>query len=268
MKYLWEGRDMVMKQISIALILTGSLAYAMDMDRVNALVEQIKAAKGDLTTTTKHVVNKVEKKVEEKVTTPELPKVEIVDVQQQTDSVDKSAAGTISEESLGLRKTNLYDENDVAPAPVKYTDAAPGTSKRFDRAFENAPPMIPHSVEGLLPITKNNNQCLGCHMPDVAPSMGATPIPPSHFRNFRPMTALGPNGEVLKEGHAVENTSDIKMVVRKQEKLYQGRFNCSQCHAPQAEVEPAVKNNFTPDFRSEDGKKKSNLLDTLNEGVE
>ncbi len=250
---------MVMKRISLALALAGSLAYAMDMDRVNVLVEQIKAAKGIVTTT---------KETVQKESTASVPKVEIVDVKPQTSSDKRSAAGTISEESLGLRKTNLYDENDVTPAPVKYTDAAPGTSKRFDRAYENAPPMIPHSVEGLLPITKDNNQCLGCHMPDVAPSMGATPIPPSHFRNFRPMTALGPNGEVLKEGHAVENTSDIKMVVRKQDTLYQGRFNCSQCHAPQAEVEPAVKNNFTPDFRSKDAKHKSNLLDTLNEGVE
>jgi len=178
------------------------------------------------------------------------------------------AGNTISEESLGLRKTNLYTEDNTKPVEAKYTTAAPGTSKRFDRAFENAPPMIPHSVEGLLPITKDNNQCLGCHMPDVAKSMGATPIPPSHFTNFRPQTKVGKNGEVIKEGKVVNNTSDVKVVIHKQNKLYQGRFNCSQCHAPQANVKPLVKNNFTPDYRSKDGAKKSNLLDTLNEGVD
>ncbi len=178
------------------------------------------------------------------------------------------AGNTISEESLGLRKTNLYTEDNTKPVEAKYTTAAPGTSKRFDRAYENAPPMIPHSVEGLLPITKDNNQCLGCHMPDVAKSMGATPIPPSHFTNFRPQTKVGKNGEVIKEGKVVKNTSDVKVVIHKQDKLYQGRFNCSQCHAPQANVKPLVKNNFTPDFTTKDGAKKSNLLDVINEGVE
>lgn len=178
------------------------------------------------------------------------------------------AGNSVSEESLGLRKTDLYSEDKVVPAQGKYSTAAPGTSKRFERAFENAPPMIPHSVDGLLPITKNNNACLGCHMPDVAPSMGATPIPPSHFASFRPKTTIGKGGEVIKEGKVVNNTSDIKTVMHKQDKLYQGRYNCSQCHAPQADVKPLVKNNFTPDFRKGDEKNKSNLLDVINEGVE
>ncbi len=178
------------------------------------------------------------------------------------------AGGAISEEELGLRKTNLYSEDKVAPPPVEYTKAAPGTSKKFARSYENAPPLIPHSVEGLLPITKNNNACLGCHMPDVAKSMGATPIPPSHFANFRPETKIGKNGEIIKEGKAVKNTSDIKVVVRKQNKLYQGRFNCSQCHVPQANVKPLVKNTFQPEYRKPDEKHKSNLLDVLNEGVD
>ncbi len=179
-----------------------------------------------------------------------------------------NAGGTISEESLSYRNTNLYSEDKTLPPPVEYTKAAPGTAQTFQRSFENAPPMIPHSVEGLLPITKNNNACLGCHMPDVAPSMKATPIPPSHFANFRPQTKIGASGEVIKEGKAIDNTSDIQVVVKKQNKLYQGRFNCSQCHAPQANVQPLVKNKFTPDFKSKNAAKRSNLLDTLNEGVE
>lgn len=178
------------------------------------------------------------------------------------------SGGSISEESLGLRKTNLYTEDKVKPVKCEYSKAAPGTAKRFDRAYENAPPLIPHSVEGLLPITKNNNACLGCHMPDVAPSVGATPIPPSHFVDFRPQTKLGKNGQVIKEGKVIKNTSDVKVVMHKLHKLYEGRFNCTQCHVPQANVKPLVKNTFTPDYRSKEEKKKSNLLDTLNEGVD
>jgi cytochrome c-type protein NapB len=152
-------------------------------------------------------------------------------------------------------------ENVVTPK-VKYSDAAPGTAKKIKRAFQDAPPMIPHSVEGLLPITKDNNQCLGCHMPDVAPSVGATPIPVSHFTNFRPKSSYALKGV---------NTSDgtLKHVsIKKQKELYQGRFNCTQCHAPQSEGDLAVANNFVPDYTSADGAHKSSWNGTkLMEGI-
>ncbi len=179
-----------------------------------------------------------------------------------------SADKAISEESLGLRKTDLYSESKTAPSPVKYDAPAPGAAKTLPRSYDNAPPLIPHSVEGLLPITRKNNACLGCHMPNVAKSMGATPIPPSHFVDFRPKTKLDKNGQIIKEGKKIKNTSDIKVVEHKQKTLYEGRYNCSQCHVPQANVKPLVKNNFKPDYRSPEAKKKSNLLDVLNEGVD
>ncbi len=183
-----------------------------------------------------------------------------------------SATGTVSEESLGLRKTNLYTEDNTKPDEGKYTTVAPGKAKTFDRAFENAPPMIPHSVKGLLPITKANNACLGCHMPEVAPSVKATPIPPTHFTDFRPKTVMK-GGEVIKEGKVlgrdIGNTSDIKLAkAKKLHTLYQGRFNCTQCHAPQAQIAPVVNNTFQPEFRRPDEKKRSNLLDVMNEGVD
>ncbi len=179
-----------------------------------------------------------------------------------------ASGGTISSEELSLRKADVFKESVVKPKPVEYTKAAPGTSKKFERSYENAPPLIPHSVEGLLPITKNNNSCLGCHMPNVAKSMGATPIPESHFVNFRPITKLAKDGAIVKEGKKINNTSDILTVAHKQKKLYQGRYNCSQCHVPQANVKPLVKNNFQPEFTSKDLKKKSNLLDVINQGVD
>jgi cytochrome c-type protein NapB len=160
---------------------------------------------------------------------------------------------TIDASQLSYRNNDL-SENAVTPQ-VKYSEAAPGTSKRFKRAFQDAPPMIPHSVEGLLPITKESNQCLGCHMPDVAKSMGATPIPVSHFTNFRPSSSYALKGE---------NTSDgtLKHVsIKKQKELYQGRYNCSQCHAPQANVAPLVGNNFQPVYSKPDGEFKSSWND-------
>jgi cytochrome c-type protein NapB len=174
----------------------------------------------------------------------------------------------ISEESLGLRKTDLYSEDTTVAAKTEYRKAAAGSSKRFERAFDNAPPMIPHDTEGMLPITINDNQCLGCHMPEVAPSVKATPIPKSHFTSFRPNTTIADDGAVVKEGKKVKNTSDFKTVQHELGGLNQARFNCSQCHAPQSQGNLLVENNFRPDFQSEDMKHGSSLLDTINKGVE
>ena len=178
----------------------------------------------------------------------------------------------VSERALGLRKTDLYKEDTAVGVKTDYSRPAPGTSTKFKRAYRDAPPMIPHSVEGLLPITKMNNQCLGCHLPEVAPSVGATPISPTHFTNYRPNTVMK-EGAVLKEGKVLGkelgNTSDIKLAkAQKSDTLYQGRFNCTQCHAPQSKVKTDVANTFRPDYGDNKYKAHSSLLENMNEGVE
>jgi len=172
------------------------------------------------------------------------------------------AKPTITEANLGYRGTDDLLKEDVVPPKVEYHKAAPGTSKKIARAFQDAPPMIPHDTEGMLPITKDNNQCIQCHMPDVASSMGATPIPISHFTNFRPKTAVK-GDKILKNGKAVKNTSSEKLanvsieVDKSHQKLYAGRFNCSQCHAPQATNSLVDESRFTPVYTSPDGATKS-----------
>ena len=199
-------------------------------------------------------------------------------VQNAPERISKEDLGNkdvVTESTLGLRKGDLYTEdNKELPAITDYDRPAPGASTRFERAYVNAPPMIPHSVDGLLPITKDNNQCLGCHMPETAKSMGATPIPVSHFTNYRPTTVYK-DGELVKEGKTVGrdgelgNVGDIKLAkVKKLDHLYQGRFNCSQCHAPQSKIDTDVANTFKPDGLTDDLKSKSNLVDVINEGVE
>jgi cytochrome c-type protein NapB len=186
---------------------------------------------------------------------------------------DLTGKKEVAEVELGLRKTALGQEDTAKPVDAKFDAPAPGASKKFARSYVNAPPLVPHSVEGLLPITQKNNQCLGCHMPDVAKGVGATPIPASHFTNYRPTTVYK-DGELVKEGQTVGmkgklgNTSDIKLAkVKKLDHLYQGRFNCSQCHVPQANVKPLVKNNFRPDFTDKKFKGVSNLTDVMTDGV-
>ena len=150
----------------------------------------------------------------------------------------------ISSEELSYR--NLPLDVNATPPPVEFPKAPPGQAKRFERAYENAPPMIPHSVEGLLPITKNNNACLGCHNPQVAKSVGATPVSPTHFIDFFQL---------------------IKGKVVKLNKLDPARWNCVQCHAPQANAKPLVKNTFRPDYRNPETKKKTILYKNVFEGV-
>lgn len=145
------------------------------------------------------------------------------------------------EEELGLRKVDLYSEKTVVGEPTSYSTVAAGESKMIQRSFENAPPMIPHDVEGMMDMTKDSNACTGCHLPEVAEAVKATPIPKSHFFDMRTQ-------KVLTE-------------------MSQARYNCSACHAPQSANEPLVKNEFKPEYRKANGSARSNLIDNLNEGV-
>ena len=207
-------------------------------------------------------------------------KKEIIDINakmrdaKRLDKEDLGNKKVVSELTLGLRQTDLYsEESETEGVQADYNRPAPGQSTKFERAYVNAPPMIPHSVEGLLPIKQNNNQCIGCHMPESAKAMGATPIPTSHFTNYRPTTVYK-DGELVKEGKTVGmkgqlgNVSDIKIAkAKKTDHLYQGRFNCSQCHAPQSKVDTVVGNTFQSDGLTDELKGKSNLIDVINEGV-
>ena len=193
-------------------------------------------------------------------------------VDANTKATDYAENRDYTEESLGYRNKSLYSEDGVRESipDADYHKDSAGTSKKIERAFDNAPPMIPHDVEGMLPIIKGQNRCLDCHMPENAQYIpNATPIPQSHFTNFRPKTSIGEDGRISKDGKSVDNTSD-QLVSNHYlgEKLYQGRFNCSQCHAPQADIDPLVESTFNGGFRDEAGKSGSNLLDTMNEGVE
>jgi len=178
-----------------------------------------------------------------------------------------------SEEELGLRKTTLYAEDSVKPHGTSYGTSQPFSGHKIERAFQDAPPMIPHDVTGLIPIKIGDNQCLSCHMPEYAAGSGATPIPPSHFTDFRPVTTIAPDGALEKDGHVIKNTSseelkNVSIKPTKGGKLYGGRYNCTQCHAPQDTGDLAVPNNFEPDYTDANGSSKSTWEGTkLMEGI-
>ncbi len=167
----------------------------------------------------------------------------------------------LSEEELGYRKTDIYDEDDPLGKAPKYSNNIPGTSENIDRAFENAPPLIPHTVEGQLPITIKKNLCIQCHMPEIADSLKSTSIPKSHFINYRPKHYFENN--FFKRVDTISKTSEKNL----KDKMYLGRYNCTQCHVPQAKVSVDIKNTFKAVFRNNKDSTNSNLDKNMNEGV-
>ncbi len=171
---------------------------------------------------------------------------------------------TIEDTSIGFRKVDLFSEDGVMPDRTLYSTAEAGSGKTIDRAFQDAPPMIPHTVEGMLPITISNNMCIQCHAPEVAESLGTLPYPKSHLTDFRPKHMLKGDDFVK----AVD-TSKNEVVMQETQVLAGARFNCSACHAPQSQSGQWVENNFKADFTTKDGAKRSNWVgDIILEGVD
>jgi len=130
----------------------------------------------------------------------------------------------IQADTMGLSKSSVF----VVPTPKLYHyPATPaGESKLLPRAYQGAPPQVPHDIAGFLPITAQSNLCISCH---ALPAQwgqkreqgSPTPIPPSHYTDLR-------NAPSKVTGN-----------------LIGGRFNCNQCHVPQTNAVPLVKNTFS-----------------------
>ena len=169
----------------------------------------------------------------------------------------------IDDEAIGLRKVDLLSEEKAAPDETKYGTSQPMSGYKIERAYQNAPPMIPHDVEGMLDITPQNNMCIGCHDVAVAPSMSATPIPKSHYIDFRPKHKLeGDN--FVKSADNMKNETSIKPI----DTISNARFNCNACHAPQSTGKLAVENTFESNFTRKDGKNKSTWDEVLTDDLD
>jgi len=174
-------------------------------------------------------------------------------------SCNRNKGGDIDlSESLGSAEL-MTDSSILANMPA-YSMAEAGASTNIERAFENAPPMIPHKNQLFIPITTSSNLCLTCHNPENAKNIGATPMPITHFINYRP--------EMVQEEGVYKSTVEANEVVQDElGELNMARYNCTQCHAPQADVTVDIENYFTPEFRKASGKEKSNLTENMAEGV-
>jgi len=174
-------------------------------------------------------------------------------------SCSQNVDESIDEDTLGIIDADVKSEETNLKAKAKFSDLKAGDSKTINRSFENAPALIPHSVEGFFPIKKENNICLTCHMPDKVEESKAIAIPKTHFTNLRP---------ALKEIDGKYYFAKADTLVRMEiEDLNFAYFNCSQCHVPQAEISVDIKNLFTPEFREEFGLEKSTLDKQLEDGL-
>lgn len=124
----------------------------------------------------------------------------------------------IPDDDLGLSKVSVYDTPE--PAVFEYGDKDAGTVvKRAMRSYNAAPPMITHTTKDMLPITRDSNLCKDCH---VQPDLIGTKITPGV-----PVPAPASHYADVKKGE-----------------LYMGRWTCTQCHRPQADVKLLVESVF------------------------
>jgi len=98
------------------------------------------------------------------------------------------------------------------PGMNTYPADPPGETVPMERAYETAPPLVPHDVTDL-EVSRAANDCVDCHLEGMELDEGhvATKIPESHFRN--------------------EFTGETT-----EERVVGIRYNCLQCHVPQATV--------------------------------
>ena len=131
---------------------------------------------------------------------------------------ERTTEPPITDRELGLRKTALTD--DRVPPVYVFTDAAPGESQRLPRSYEGAPPLIPHSLDGLVPIQLEENTCLMCHQTGSTDPADPPQVPSSHLIDFRGAPGVA------------------------RETVPGARWNCTACHVPQSNAPALVENRF------------------------
>jgi cytochrome c-type protein NapB len=124
----------------------------------------------------------------------------------------------IPDEQIGLSKAEIFD----VPNPDAYNEvtAEPGEGAAVDPAYDGAPPVINHGVADFLPITRDDNLCMTCHRVEEKIEGEPTPIPASHFTDYR-------------------NAPD-----KVGEEIAGARYNCLACHAPRTDAVPLVASEF------------------------
>lgn len=105
---------------------------------------------------------------------------------------------------------------DQAPEDRPYVGKTPGEQEIIARTYAQQPPLIPHKIDGYR-IDFKGNRCLECHDRPFYKQEEAPKIGDSHYRD--------------REGKELKH-------------IWMGRYECTQCHVPQADAKPLVENSF------------------------
>ena len=111
-----------------------------------------------------------------------------------------------------LRGTADLDANETSPTIPKIVNS----DLRKVRNYPEQPPLIPHKIDGYQ-IDRNVNQCLECHQRTAIEVSQAPMVSVTHF--------MDRENQVLAE-------------------VSPRRYFCTQCHVPQHEARPLLKNTF------------------------
>jgi cytochrome c-type protein NapB len=124
-----------------------------------------------------------------------------------------AATGVRAEDVRSLRGAAAIDQTGAAAAP-----AALNAEGRYNRAYRQQPPLIPHETADY-EINLADNQCLMCHDWPGNADAGAPKVSETHY--------LDRNGVA-------------------QNKVAGVRWFCTQCHVPQVNAPALVENTFVP----------------------
>lgn len=140
----------------------------------------------------------------------------------------------------GTQETKWAQETgkaQVTPEATVYRSTLPGQSNVLERGYEGAPPMIPHDITAMT-VTRESNTCLACHLTGETNLQGkrATPVPNSHF------TDLYDQSYEKDREKAIQTYRNATLPSK--HGLLGTRYTCTQCHAPQSDIEPWVPSKF------------------------
>ncbi|MBI5449797.1 MAG: nitrate reductase cytochrome c-type subunit [Gammaproteobacteria bacterium] len=110
-------------------------------------------------------------------------------------------------------QTPVTSSNPPPPAYHYATNTGP-----IARNYLTQPPVIPHKIDGY-DINMRSNKCLSCHSWRSYREWGATKISLTHYRD--------------RDGRELDDVSPL-------------RYFCTQCHVPQLDARPLVRNDFRP----------------------
>ncbi|MDH5444312.1 MAG: nitrate reductase cytochrome c-type subunit [Gammaproteobacteria bacterium] len=113
-----------------------------------------------------------------------------------------------------LRGGRALDKDPEKPVAKKWQRDQPP----IERDYVQQPPLVPHSIEGYV-INTRSNKCMSCHSWSNYKDKGATKVSLTHFKD--------------RKGNEHANISPR-------------RYFCTQCHVPQVDAKPLVKNTFKP----------------------